>query len=293
MTKFMCSSATAAVGVLALIGTVRASPIADDSPQQLHDLWAAAAAATPSHEPDAPISAVTVTLTGTPVKPTPAVVATTPAIAAITARPRLPPFLPPWLSSVIGAGRTLPPGWGTGPLTAGAVCGPYTLPVNLPFSPPCPYSTTKVTTTTAKETEPTPPTEPAPPPTAPTIPFPPAVPISGSTTIYPSGHSTPTVSAPSASPPVSSVVSSTLSQPKPPPPASSSLATPTPRPSETTTTPIIKTLPPTTQPVVSPVVGSPTQVIVTVSVTLRPDPPYTPGPRGAGPATTLATVRRE
>ncbi|KAL1901001.1 hypothetical protein Sste5346_002065 [Sporothrix stenoceras] len=237
------SSTAVAILALALFGTVSATPIVDYDTQQLHDLWAAAV-----------------------------VPAVTPAAAppVITGRPFRPPFLPPWLTGGIGNGGTLPAGWGTGPLTAGAVCGPYTLPVNLPFSPPCPFSTTARATNEPEPTEKE---------TNPVLP---------GTTIHPTTHSAPTATPPG--PPESS----TASHPPPPPPVSSTpLMTPTPRPSDITTTSVIKTLPPTTLPAGTPAVGSPTQVIVTVSVTLRPDPPYIPGPAGEGPKTTLSTVRRE
>ncbi|ERT01688.1 uncharacterized protein SPSK_07966 [Sporothrix schenckii 1099-18] len=215
-----------AVALLSLLGSVCASPMPDVeySPQQLREIWAAAAAATPPahNAAGSPHSGVTVTLTGTPVdaRPTAVAATTTPAIAAaVPGRPFRPPFRgPPWLTAGIGAGGTVPAGWGTGVLTAGAVCGPYTLPVNLPFSPPCPYSST-----TAPDDEPSAP---------------------------------PTSTAPAPGPP---------------------------------STTIVKTLPPTTLPAAA---GSPTAVIVTVSVTLKPDPPYTPGPHDERVATTLTTARR-
>ncbi|CAK7227162.1 hypothetical protein SCUCBS95973_006449 [Sporothrix curviconia] len=206
--------------ILALLGAVRADDaVRNANNQQLDDLWAAAAAATPS-------AGVTITYTGSVVKATtaeePPALTTGPAIAA--APPFIIPgrpggFLPPWLRG-IGAGRitSLPAGWGTGILTAGAVCGPYTLPINLPFSPPCPYSRTAAVSPTAT-------VAPQPPP-----------PIS--TTIRPTGHESG-------------------------PPAS-----------------VVKPLPPSSR----------STVVVTATVTLKPDQPYTPG---SVAATTLVTVRRQ
>ncbi|CAK7229643.1 hypothetical protein SBRCBS47491_007320 [Sporothrix bragantina] len=198
--------------LLALLGAVQADDAVHAvNDQQLHDLWAAAAAATPSNE-------VTVTYTGSVIKATtaqPPVLTTGPSLAAAPpfSIPGRPGFVPPWLRGI----TSLPAGWGQGTLTAGAVCGPYTLPVNLPFSPPCPYS------------------------------------------------STATVAPTSERPP-----------PPPPPP---------------TTTSIIKTLPPTTLPTVAvpPASSSKSTVVVTATVTLKPDPPYTPD----AARTTLVTVRRQ
>ncbi|OAA68286.1 hypothetical protein SPI_00481 [Niveomyces insectorum RCEF 264] len=205
---------------------------------------------------------------------------------------------PPWLTS---RPNGLPPEFWTGTLTAGAVCGTYTLPVDLPFSPPCPFSSSSSSSSssisssrgyrndTTRASGAVPPTPKATRTTSVQHGIP-------STTIY--GHSggsrgsatqssspppSPTSSraSPSRSRPTSTVATTTT-------PHRATTATTIRRPSTTTT---ITTRKASSTPTTS------SAVTVVTTLTLVPDPPYTPDAQpsaahGASAVTTLRTMRR-